>query len=141
MHHIANSSVESTARCQRTSASYRRRLICVCVCGLMCVSTCLYKYKLSALYSSGLPSRAGGTLFHDPHKARPLTPLTSCTHVRAAGPLQGTLYGGPRVPLHQSARHPSIGPPREMAPNSYYLQGSSWWYPKEIRDSRYLVRS
>lgn len=69
VHHIADSSVESTVRCQRTSASCRRRgLICVCMraheracvtCVYVCVLTCLYVHKLSALCSPELPVLVG----------------------------------------------------------------------------------
>ncbi|EZA50953.1 hypothetical protein X777_10581 [Ooceraea biroi] len=41
-------------------------------------------HKLSVLFSRA--PRAGRTLFHDPHKARPLTLLTARAHVWVAGP-------------------------------------------------------
>lgn len=43
--------------------------------------------------------RAGGTLFHDPHKARPLTLLTSVARVWVRAPTSySPFYGTPRVP-------------------------------------------
>lgn len=70
--------------------------------------------------------RAGGTLFHDPHKARPLTLLTTGSRARArmggGGPLRGALRSmeGPRVPLLPGGtRRTHV---LEMAPNSYRRQ-------------------
>lgn len=74
--------------------------------------------------------RAGGTLFHDPHKARPLTLLTApraygCGPLRATRPLYGTPRAPPSRPPQPSPPEPSIGrpnvPPNPPPPRIRYL--------------------
>lgn len=57
VHHIIDSSIESTVRCQRTSVSCCRRF--VVLCKHMCEYMCLYQYELNASVLSGSPVLVG----------------------------------------------------------------------------------